>query len=314
MAVPATSCAQVLLACPFAGDGVYALDPDNNFPVDVYCDQTTDGGGWTLVASTRTTTLNDEASPYYAADLATLEPATGHTGVWNGMRAQVPAGNSHDLRFTARNARGVTADPMTVDLSFYEVPWYTVITTGTDAQSCFSESDGSGNVLNPPPARRNNINGATLPLGDQWNEGFLEGEDVCGDTGDFTVDFDDRGMDSDQSDGTDWGEDDSSPKAGTTGVSDGQWFIFVRESVVAEPPVLTIAKTIQPGGEYYREGDTITYDYTVGNHASETIINIAANDDKLGSVSCPSTTLAPGASMTCTSLSHVATATDVHAL
>jgi hypothetical protein len=57
----------------------------------------------------------------------------------------------------------------------------------------------------------------------------LEGEDWCGDTGDFTVDFDDRGMDGDQSDGTDWGEDDASHKCGRTGLRSGQWFIFFRE-------------------------------------------------------------------------------------
>ena len=54
-------------------------------------------------------------------------------------------------------------------------------------------------------------------------------EDSCTDTSDFTVDFDDRGMDSNQSDGTDWGEDDSTKKCGTSGVNDGAWHIWVRE-------------------------------------------------------------------------------------
>jgi len=67
-------------------------------------------------------------------------------------------------------------------------------------------------------------------LGDDWNaSGYLEGEDSCGDTGDFSVDFDDRGMDSDESDGTDWGEDDSSKKCGVRALSDGEWFIWARE-------------------------------------------------------------------------------------
>ena len=56
------------------------------------------------------------------------------------------------------------------------------------------------------------------------------GEDSCGDTGDFTIDFDDRGMDNNQGDGTDWGEDDSSKKCGSsTGGSNAAWQIWVRE-------------------------------------------------------------------------------------
>ena len=45
---------------------------------------------------------------------------------------------------------------------------------------------------------------------------------------DFTVDFDDRGMDSFESDGTDWGVDDNNRKCGTSPLFDGAWFIFVR--------------------------------------------------------------------------------------
>ena len=45
----------------------------------------------------------------------------------------------------------------------------------------------------------------------------------CGDTGDFTVDFDDRGMDSNQYDGTDWGRDDAEPiYPPMEGVKDGE--------------------------------------------------------------------------------------------
>ena len=55
-----------------------------------------------------------------------------------------------------------------------------------------------------PPARCNLVSGDCLELGDTWNaNGYLEAKDSCGDAGDFTIDFDDRGMDSNQGDGTD---------------------------------------------------------------------------------------------------------------
>ena len=203
--------------------GTYRIFPTGGSGVEVYCDLETDGGGWTLVASTTGTTLNDQGGSYYS-DLSTLSPTSGHDTVWNGLRSIVPA--IHDLRFACKLA---SADQdMTVDLSFYAVPWYQTITTGSDGSSCFSQGNGAGD-LNPPPARRNNVNGDFLEEGDQWGAGFLEGEDSCFDSGDFTVDFDDRGKDSNQSDGTDWGEDDSSRKCGTSGLGSGLWYIFVRE-------------------------------------------------------------------------------------
>jgi hypothetical protein len=55
------------------------------------------------------------------------------------------------------------------------------------------------------------------------------GEDTCDATDDFTVDFDDSGMDSNESDGTDWGEDDGARKCGMSGLETGTWFIWVRE-------------------------------------------------------------------------------------
>jgi hypothetical protein len=219
-------------------NGVYRLSPDGvAAAVDVYCDQTTDFGGWTLVGSTVGTPLNDQGQNHYA-DLSTLAPAGAHLGIWNGLRG---LSDRFDLRFACRDAVRAADAPMTVDLSFYRTPWYQEFTAGADSDSCFSENNGEGEDL-PQPARRNNLNGAFASRGTSWALGYLEGEDSCGDTGDFTVDFADRGMDSNQSDGTDWGEDDNSRKCGASGLATGQWFVFARErqrTAVIGPATLT---------------------------------------------------------------------------
>jgi sporulation protein YlmC with PRC-barrel domain len=231
------SCKEILDLGLSTGDGIYTIYPHSNATsYDVYCDMTTDSGGWTLVGSVYQNTMDDLAVAYHS-NLTTLTPTDSSTsaqGIWGGMRdisntSYAHTNSTDDIRFSCKN--DVTNSSLTVDLAFYSIHWYYEITNSTsDASNCFEEANGAGDTQ-PTPRRKNLINGTEQPYGNNWNaNGYLEGEDSCGDTGDFTVDFDDRGMDGNQNDGTDWGEDDSSKKCGSGTASTGAWFVWFKEA------------------------------------------------------------------------------------
>jgi uncharacterized repeat protein (TIGR01451 family) len=65
-------------------------------------------------------------------------------------------------------------------------------------------------------------------------------------------------------------------------------------------PALTLVKTAVSGSPYDAVGDVVSYEYAVTNTGNVTISALTVTDDKIASVTCPVTTLAPGASTTCT--------------
>jgi hypothetical protein len=74
-------------------------------------------------------------------------------------------------------------------------------------------------------------------------------------------------------------------------------------------PGIQLAKSSSPD-TFGAAGETINYGYTVTNTGNVTLHRIALADSRLGMVTCPATTLAPGESMTCTA-AYVTTQADV---
>ncbi len=77
----------------------------------------------------------------------------------------------------------------------------------------------------------------------------------------------------------------------------------------APAPLLTIMKSADKVS-FAGSGETITYSFGVTNAGNVTMTAISVSDPQTTGVTCAATTLAPGASTTCTG-THVTTATDV---
>jgi uncharacterized repeat protein (TIGR01451 family) len=58
-------------------------------------------------------------------------------------------------------------------------------------------------------------------------------------------------------------------------------------------------------------GETVTYTFTVTNTGNTTLLDVTVDDPKVGAVTCPSTALAPGTSMTCTAQPYAVTHDDI---
>lgn len=77
-------------------------------------------------------------------------------------------------------------------------------------------------------------------------------------------------------------------------------------SILVEKPEITITKKTNneiaqtAPGPNINSGDPVTWDYIVQNTGKVILNNILVNDDKIGTIACPQTSLDPGTNMTCT--------------
>jgi len=77
--------------------------------------------------------------------------------------------------------------------------------------------------------------------------------------------------------------------------------------IVAEPDILVTKLTDVSSADI---GNEVVYSFTIENTGSRTLYNVTAVDDKLGDLTLPKTTLAPGENITVTK-NHVVTVEDI---
>ncbi len=163
----------------------------------------------------------------------------------------------------------------------------TVFDTGFEDAN-LTDADFSGDNLDG-----SNLTGADLS-GTEFVDANLENATLLGTTGDATTDVTGvTWLDTTCPDGT------NSNYDGGTCLGHGFF-----------SPLLLSMSTTSTG--YAVAGQTIPYSYLVTNPGSLTMTGVAVTDDLVPTVSCPSGTLAPGASETCTG-SYTVTQVDVDA-
>ena len=72
---PATSCKTILEDGFSTGDGIYWVDPDGLGVIEVYCDMSNDGGGWTMLVQGGANCQSHSCSNHTMTSLNSIQPS-----------------------------------------------------------------------------------------------------------------------------------------------------------------------------------------------------------------------------------------------
>lgn len=166
----ARDCNAILSRYPSSENGVYTVDPDGSGDVpqlEVYCDQTTDGGGWTVIDYSRSNTWQQHYTSFRLisnnqAAIPDISVSTTYHRAWF-----VPANEGTQFRISPACADVTSTDSESMGYAatgnYYGCTWYNRNCDMGENQVCHTCTDAYGQ------STQGTCTHIVLESGDTWN-------------------------------------------------------------------------------------------------------------------------------------------------